>query len=514
MEENQNDIETPKKKSRLIDEINENRNNLSEKVVNGMLWKFGERFCAQIITFIVSILLARLIAPEEYGSISVVIIFITIADVFLSSGFVMALIRKFRVTEVDLCSAFYANLFIALVIYAIIFVSAPALADAFNADDLTWLLRIMALKLPISAINTIQNAIVSRTMRFKMFFFATIIGTLISAVVGLYMAYNDYKCWAIVAQQLTNLTIDTLILMMFVRWFPKLKFSWESIKEMLPFSAKNMGTDLTGSIFNQLNAVVIGIKYSTEDLAYYTKGQQLPNVMSSTVTQALTSVMYPAIAKVFDDTEKVKMAYRKSLRILSFVLFPMLVGLAAVSKEVVDILYTSKWDGMIVYMQIMCIAAIIDVFGALDIVILKALGKAQTTLILEFIKKPIFLLLIFISMYFGVLAIAWCGVLITVLALLVNTTALAKNIHYGLHQKLFDCLFPLISSLLMLVAVLLVGLLPVDNVYIMGCLKVGVGGLVYLLCCLITKNREFFYLTNMILSKVFKKNNENTIKEV
>ncbi len=483
---------------------NVNHKDLENKAFSGVIWKFAERLLAQGITFIVSMILARILSPDDYGAVAIITIFIMIADVFINSGFVMAIIRKKEVTEEQLSSVFYMNLMIATTLYIIIFFTAPLIAKIYDNEPLIWLLRIIALKLPISAYNSVQCAIVSRNMQFKKFFFATLIGTVASAFIGIFMAYKGYGAWSLIAQQLSNLVIDTLCLMVIVRWYPKLMFSWKSIRNILSFSTKNMATDLTGTAFNQLNAFVIGIKYTEADLAYYTKGQQLPNTINNTLTSAVTSVLFPAIAKVSDNVETVKKAERKSLRMMSFLLFPIMVGLAMISREFVLVFFTEKWNNMIIFMQLMSIDAIIGIMGAFDILTLRAIGKSNVALTLELIKKPIFLVSILIAMQYGVLPIAITSLCYSLVALLINTLAIHKYTNYNIFEKIIDCLFPIIASGIMALSVFGVSYLSIDNIYILLSLKIIVGIIVYFGLCLITRNKTFKEMISLTLSKIKK----------
>lgn len=481
-----------------------NNEELKGKVVSGVFWRFLERFLAQGIGFVVSIFLARMLSVEDYGAVAIILIFVNIADVFLSSGFSIALIRKKKLEEKDLTSVFYLNLIISVVLYAIIFFTAPLVEKLFHVEGLTWLLRIIALKLPVSSLNTIQIAIVSSQLRFKMFFFATLGGTLASAVVGITMAYTGFGAWALVAQHLTNLVIDTIILFILLRWYPKWMFSKKSIKEMTPFSLRNMATDLTGTVFNYLNQFVVGIKYTAEDLGYYSKGQQLPQMINTTVSSTMNSVLFPAISKVSEDKEKVKRAVRKSVRTLSFILIPMMAGLAVVSKELVLFLYTDKWLDMVPFMQLVCISVIFDCIGAFDVTSLKAIGKAKATLILEFIKKPICLTMTIVSMFYGVLPIAIAATAYNFIALMINSAAVHKYIGYNFWEKIVDFSFPLLASIVMGGIVYCVKFIPIHNTAILF-IKVGVGIIIYLAACLICRNKTFYELIDSVKKLLSKK---------
>ena len=485
------------------EETQENDSELKGKVVSGVFWRFLERFLAQGIGFIVSIFLARMLSVEDYGAVALILIFVNIADVFLSSGFSIALIRKKKMTEADLSSVFYLNLGIALVLYAIIFFTAPFIETAFRVEGLSWLLRIIALKLPVSALNTIQIAIVTNQMRFKMFFFATLGGTLASAGVGIALAYAGYGAWALVAQHLTNLVIDTIILSVIIRWRPHFIFSKSTIKEMAPFSMRNMGTDLSGQVFNYLNQFVVGLKYTTEDLGYFSKGQQLPNMLNVSIVSTINSVLFPAISRVSNSAEKVKKAVRKSVKTLCFILVPMMVGLAVVSEELTLFLYTDKWSGMVIYMQLMCLTVIFQSIGAFDITALKAIGKTKATLILELINKPICLGLTVVAMFFGVLPIAIAATAYSFVALVVNSVATYKYMHYSFLEKMIDFAYPFVASAIMGGLVYCVKFIPLGNTWLLF-IEIAVGLLVYFLIAFLTKNKVFLELI-ATFKKMFKK---------
>lgn len=484
---------------------------LKQKVMSGVVWRFGEKFLAQGIAFIVSLVLARLLSPEDYGAVAIVLIFVTIADVVLSSGFNMALIQKVNATEEDYSTVFYVNLSLALILYIIVFFLAPFLSELYNLPELTNLIRIIALKLPISSYNTIQIAYISRNMQFKLFFFSTLVGTIISAVVGIVMAYKGCGAYSLAGQQLTNLIIDTSVLFVTVKWKPKFIFSKRSFLSMLPFSIKNMATDMTGTIFNQLNPFIIGIKYSTTDLAYYTKGQQLPSVLNTVISSSLTSVLFPAIAKVSNENEKTKEALRRSIRMTSFILFPIMTGLIVLASSIVTILYTDKWIAIVPYMQLMCVDIIISTIGSLDVITLRAIGKSGVALVLEFIKKPVYLILILVAMNYGVFMLAVAAVCISFIGLSINSVALKKYIKYSFFEKLLDCLYPFIACVLMALVVYSFYLLPVTNLYLKTTICVIVGGMIYVLFALITKNKEFneIYQYIKVLSKKIIKRDTN-----
>ena len=307
---------------------------LKKQIMSGMVWKFAERFIAQGVSFVVSLVLARILMPSDYGIIAIINVFITIADVLLTSGLNTALIQKQDVDELDFSTIFYCNFILGMGLYAILFVAAPFLATAYKMPLLKQAIRVFAIRLPISSFQSIQTAYISRKMDFKRFFFSTIIGTLVSAVVGIVMALKGAGVWALIAQYLTNTIIDTLFLFVTVRWHPRLMFSWKRAKPLIAYGSKVMMTDLIGTIFNNLGDFIVGLRYTTADLAYYTKGKQLPMLLKTNISTALISVLFPGMSQVNDENEKVKILSRQSVRMLSYIIFPLMAGMMVVDDTI------------------------------------------------------------------------------------------------------------------------------------------------------------------------------------
>lgn len=487
---------------------------LDRQVVSGVSWKLAERILAQGISFIVTIILARILTPNDYGLVAMVNIFVSIADIVISSGFTAALIQKKTVSNKDYTTIFYVNLMISVGLYLLLFFLAPAISNMYKMESLTWILRVIALKLPLSAFYAVQSAYVSKNMQFKLFFFSTLFGTVISAIVGIVMAKQGYGVWALVAQQLVCLAINTLVMAVTIKWRPGKTFSKQTIKETYNFGTKIMATDIIGVTFNQLNAFIIGLFYSSEDLAYYSKGQNLPNMVTTITSTSFTSVLFPAIANIADDRKKVKKLLSNTTKILSFILFPILCGMLIVSNEIIAILYTSKWNGMIIFLQIMCIASMVSIIGEFDLIAMKAIGRGGLMLKLEFIKKPLFLAITFIALQFGVVWIAISFIVVNLLALIINSIALKKEINYGFFKKVFDCSNAILLSLVMMFAVYLVGLLPIESMMLNLIVKVAVGILVYFGLAFLTRNKELKSVVSFIKTKIDKKRGKEVKKEM
>lgn len=477
--------------------------NSSNKIVSGMVWRFGEKITAQSVSLIVSIVLARILMPEDYGIVAILNIFIAIAEIFVTSGLGTALIQKKDATQTDFSTLFWCNIVLSMVLYVIVFVASPLIAYFYDMPQLTPVLRVFAIRLPINAINSIQNAYVSRQMDFKKFFFATIIGTIISAGVGISMAYAGYGVWALVGQILTNTVIDTIVLFITIKWRPTFEFSWDSAKPLISYGWKILATDLIGTIFNQLNSFIIGKKYTSKDLAYYTQGRKFPDIINNNISATLCAVLFPAMS-LSTGIEEIKNIRRKCLKMLEYVLFPIMFGLFTVADKLILVLLTEKWVFAIPYVRITCVTAVLGIFGTTLIQEIKAIGRSDITLKIELIKKPIYLLIIVIAMPFGVKAIASTSIIIEVIAFLINVYPVRKFIGFDFKIHLVDALPPLLMSSIMCVFVYLIGkIISVDAI----CLTVQVitGGILYLVLSIVTKNDSFIYMKNIFANKLKKK---------
>ena len=476
---------------------------LKKQIMSGMVWKFAERFIAQGVSFIVSLVLARILMPEDYGVVAIINVFITVADVFLTSGLNTALIQKQDANELDFSTIFYCNLGLGVVLYIILFLLAPWMAAAYHMPILTSAVRVFALRLPISAYQSIQTAYVSRRMDFKRFFFSTIVGTLISAVVGIIMALRGYGVWALIAQYLTNTIIDTLFLAITVRWHPRLMFSWKAAKPLIKYGGKVMLTDLLGTVCNNLGDFIIGARYTSADLAYYTKGKQLPTLIKGNIYTSLISVLFPGMSKINDNDEKVKALSRKSIRVLTYIIYPLMTGLIVVAEPLTIFLYTEKWIAMVPFVWVVCIEAIFSVPGTITLQAVKAMGYSGKMLKAEIIKKPILIISIIFAMRYGVMAIAFTLPLNTLLEFGINGVMAKKTVGYSVIEQIYDCLPATIMSIVMGICVVMAGCIPVGTVALLF-IQILVGVIVYLALSILTKNQEFKALCSLV-NNSFKK---------
>lgn len=470
----------------------------SEKrsVISGLFWKFGERALAQVVSFVVSLVLARLLTPSEYGVVAMVLVFIALADVFAGSGFATGLIQKKDADERDFSTMFYCSLACSVLLYGVIFACAPAIAGFYSEPSLVLILRVFALRIPLSAVNAIQHAYVSRHMLFKRFFYSTLVGAVVSGVVGIVLALLGFGVWALIAQYFVNTMMDAVVLFCTVPWRPRLLFSASSAKGLMRYGWKVLAADLSGTFFGQLRSLVVGKAYTPVDLAFYNRGQQVPNLVMSNVGSALMSVLFPAMSNHADDPAKVKAYCRRSYQALSYLIAPFLMGMAAVAVPLVDVLFSSKWLESVPFLQIMCIDCIIGTLSVVSLQAIKAIGRSDVVLKLEFIKKPVYVVLLFAGMMVNVYAVAITMVVYEVYGAIVNMIQLGKHLNYSVVEQLRDIMPAIALSSLMALVVLVV---PVPGSSILALtLKIAIGASMYIGLSALTKNEAFGYTFRMM----------------
>lgn len=464
-----------------------------DKVFSGLFWKFGERILAQGIAFIISIVLARVLMPSQYGTISMVMIFITFANVFVVSGFSTSLIQKKDATETDFSTIFYCSFVVSLLLYGVLFLGAPLIADFFGMADLCPVLRVLALRIPISSYNSTQHAYVSRHMQFRRFFFSTLVGTILSGVVGITMAYSGFGVWALVAQSLTNAVIDTLVLAITVKWRPRLLFSLTSAKELMSFGWKVLAADFSGTFFEQLRSLIVGKFYSNADLAFYNRGKQFSNLLTDNISASVMSVLFPSLSNYSDDHQQIKNMIRKSLRVLCYIIFPIVFGCVAVADNLVLVLLTEKWKPSIFFIQTLCISGAIGLIGSTSLQTIKAIGRSDILLKLEFIKKPVYLGLLILGVTISVEAVAVTMLAYSVYSTAINAGALRKKLGYTIKEQLKDMQAPFLMSAGMFFVVYMLNWLPFSR-EILLILQILAGGLLYLGCSLWFQVDAYVYL--------------------
>lgn len=467
------------------------------KVLSGVFWSFGERICAQLVTFIVSIVLARILLPEDYGTVTMILVFITIANVFVSNGFGEALIQKKDSNETDFSTIFWTSFIVSVLLYLILFFSAPFIAAFYSTPELCSLLRVFAIKLPISSFSTIQHAYVSKHMQFRKFFFSTLFGTLVSGVIGIVMACNGFGVWAIVFQYLINTTVDTIVLLFTVPWRPRLLYDKASAKVLMKYGWKITMSALISATYSEIRPLLIGKFYTKNELAQFKRGAQFPQLFITNINSAIGAVLFPSMSKVNGDIDKLKALTRKSMRMTSYMIFPLMTGLSIVAKPLVTILLTEKWLPCVPFLQLACITHACQPIQTANCQAIKALGRSGIYLWMEVIKKTVGISILLIVMREGVKAIAISEVFIVLFSVLVSVAPNSRLIKYTPLEQIKDLLPSMLACLVMGLAVFSLAFIPVSPLILLV-LQVFVGIIIYVLLSKLIKIEEFDYLVDLV----------------
>lgn len=473
-------------------------------VFSNFIWRFAERSGAQLVTFVVSIVLARLLMPEDYGTVALVTVFTTIMQVFVDSGLGTALIQKKDADDLDFSSVFYFNFAVCIILYLIMFFAAPHIAVFYKMPELTPVVRVISLTIIISGIKGVQQSFVSRNMLFKRFFYATLGGTIFSAFLGIAMAYAGFGVWAIVVQQLSNTAIDTLILWITVKWRPKLIFSWNRLKGLLGFGWKMLCSALLDTVYNNLRSLLIGKVYSSADLAYYNEGKKFPNLIVTNINTSIDSVLLPAMSKEQDDKDRVKNMTRRSIMVSCYIMAPLMIGLACCASNIVVVVLTEKWLPCVFFLQIFCITYMFYPIHTANLNAIKAMGRSDLFLTLEIWKKVIGLILLLATLFISVKAMAYSLLISTLTSMIINSWPNKKLLDYSFLEQMKDILPSILLAVGMGVSVYLMGVLNLPTLPLL-LIQVVCGGLIYVAGSAIFKLVPFLYLIGIIKPMIQKR---------
>lgn len=503
--------------------------NTKEKTIKGLFWGYMEKLGGEMVSLIVSIVLARLLGPEAYGIIPLITVFTSILNIIVQGGFASALVQKKNADRTDFSTVFYFQLALSFILYMGMFFAAPFIANFYNNSYLTPMVRVLSLTLVIGAVNNVQHAYVSKTMQFKKFFFASFTGTVLSGVIGIVLAFvitsytgnPMYGAWALIAQKLTDQVIDTIFLWFTVKWRPTLAFSLKKLKSLFSFGWKILVSCFIDSIYTNLHTLIIGKTYSSKDLAYYNKGTTYPRIIMSNLNQAIQKVLFPALSSHQENIDKVKNMTRRAMKTSAYLVFPAMMGFAGIAESFIYILLGEKWMAAVPFMWIACFNFAMWPLHTTNLHVIQAMGKSGTFLIMEIIKKISNLLflaagvfaawnLAFESTTDSVIVIALSSVLAEIVCVFVNGWPNKKLIGYGIAQQMKDMLPAVLMTLVMGVAIFAVNLIPfsafISSKFAVAAVKlliqviVGIG--VYLLLSVIFKVESFRYI--IVTAKEFK----------
>lgn len=446
---------------------------VKEDTLKGVKWSVFEKFAVQGIQFVLGIILARLLAPEDYGVVGMLAIFIAVSQTFIDSGFASALIKKQNRTEDDYCTVFYFNFAVAIACYIVLFLCAPWIADFFHTPILCPVLRVQAVSLIINAIMAVQATKLTIEINFRALSLRSILSAVISGIMGIVLAYFGWGVWAIVAQTLTASVINTVFLWIYCKWIPRRPFSRKSFHEMFAYGSKLLASGLINTVYSNLTTLVVGRFFSAKDLGVYNRGTSLPALPVWNINAALQRVLFPILSRYQDDDKQLIGYYRKYIGITSLGLFFLCCLMAAVGRPLVLVLLTNKWEDCIIYLQLFSFSIMFDHLCIINQTLLLAKGKSDLFLRLEIIKKPIFVAILFAAIPFGVLGICISKIVTSQVAVLINTYYTGKFFKFGYWKQIQDFSPFLLTSVLACVPAYLMSFLDWNPIIplLTGCIS-------------------------------------------
>ncbi|MBE5793425.1 MAG: lipopolysaccharide biosynthesis protein [Clostridiales bacterium] len=472
--------------------------NRSGKAASSLLFKLMESFGMQGIAFVVGLVLARRLDAADYGVLGMLMVFIAFSQVFVQSGLNTALIQKKDTDDEDFSSAFWFSLGVAVILYLLLFAFAPLIAALMKRPELAVVLRVLALILIPGALVSIQGAAVARQMLFRRMMLCSLIATVLSGGVGIAMAYAGMRYWALVAQQLTNQVSLAVLLLCFIPWRPKGRFSWQRVSALLRFGWKLLVSSILDTGYMNLRSLVIGLKYNDAALGNFTRGKQFPELVMNAVNGSIQSVMLPVLSEEQDDIPRMKQMMRRSVKSSSFVVLPLMAGLAAVAAPMVTLLIGEKWLPCVPFLQICCIDFAFYPIHTANLQAINAMGRSDVFLKLELIKKSygVAILLIALLCFDTPLAIAWGAAISTLLSAFVNASPNRKLLGYGYLEQMKDILPSVLCALAMFAVVWAMNALTLPPILLLP-LQVIMGVIVYAGLALLTRNDSLPYLLEM-----------------
>jgi len=475
------------------------------KLITSFIWKFLEKGGSQIIQFVVSIILARMLTPSDYGIIALITVFINLANAFVQSGFGAALIQDKDAGDLEFSTIFYFSIFAAFIFYIILFFAAIPISFFYNTPILVKVIRILGITLLFNSIFCIQSAYISKKLNFKKLFYASTITMILSGAIGIFMAYKGFGIWALVGQNLSYSFLIFFVCFIIVEWKPKLLFSFSKLKKLYSYSWKILASNLIGTFCNNLQSLIIGKSYNTTKLGLYNRGQNFPQIISNTLDNSIQTVLFPTFSSRNDDLAYIKDKMRKSISLSAYILLPCIFGMAAVAKPMVYTLLSEKWKDCIIFLQIACIGYAFLPIQTANLTAINAVGRSDIFMKLEIIKRSLTILMLIACVPFGIYALcigqAGCNILFS----FINAFPNKKLLNYHYHEQLEDLLPSLIMSLLMATTIFVFNKIIIFSSLLQLMTDIVVGIFIYIILSVVLRNKSFSYLFETINKK--RKNN-------
>lgn len=478
--------------------------NLKSSAVNGAIWTGVEKFSRQAVQFVIGIILARLLPPEDFGVIGMLAIFIAIAQTFTDSGLSSALIQKKNRTEVDCSTIFFFSTGVGVLFYLLLYAAAPLIADFYNMPILTDVTRVVALSIILSGLTAVQNARLTIELRFRTLSLIAIISMVVTGVTGLALAYSGWGVWALVFQALAGQIVTSICTWYCSRWMPILTFSKDSFKQLWGFGSKLLVSGLINTLYDNLYTLVIGKRFTSAEVGFYNRGNHFALLPAQTVQDMAIKVNYPILAKMQDDDERLLRAYKKLLTVPLYILYPVLVGMAVAAEPLVIVLIGEKWLPCVPIMQVLCIGYMFSPLTHINLNLLYVKGRTDLVLKLEFIKKSIAFLILFATMPFGIIVMVIGRAIYCFIAFSFNCYYTGKILDYG-EWKQLKILLPTFINCAIMAAAVYASMLPFTTPILKLCIGIPVGIIVYLLFSIFTKDAAYLEVKEIVKRKLLRK---------
>lgn len=474
---------------------------LKHKTVSGLLWSFVDTMAGQGITFIVGIILARLLSPREFGLIGMITVFIAVSESFINSGFSSALIRKKNCTDKDFSTVFYFNLVVGILFFIILFFSAPAISRFFDEPELSAILQVLGAVLIIDSLTLIQRTILTKRIDFKLQARISIIASIGSGVVAITMAYYGFGVWALVAQRMIKQGLNSVFLWLWNKWKPLLVFSVESFKELFGFGSKLLVSGLIDTVYRNIYYLVIGKYFSAQELGFYTKANEFKSLPSANLNGIIGRVTYPVLSTLQDDIPRLRNNYQKLIRSIMFITFTLMLGMAAVAEPMIHTLIGAKWEPSIIYLQMLCFVGMMYPLHALNLNMLQVQGRSDLFLKLEIIKKIIAIPTIVIGVIWGIKMMIAGMMVNTLIAYYLNSYWSGRHINYSFSQQVKDILPSFFLALAMGVSVFILGLFLPFIYPINLIIQIVFGALFIFIVSELIHFRDYIFVKQLVLEK-------------
>ena len=474
------------------------------KAAKGMLWVLCEKGATQVLQFAFGVILARLLAPSDYGVIGMLAIFLAISSMFIDSGFGAALIQKKDRTEVDYATVFYFNLIVATFFYILLFLAAPLIAKFYNMPILTNICRVVALGLPLGALCSVHRTRLTIQLNFRLQTIISLVSMITTGSLGIFLAYKGYGVWTMVWQGLLGSLLSTVLLWSLTKWHPVVAFSIESFKHFFSFGWKHLCSSLINCVYGNLYTLVIGKAFGAADIGYYTRANGYAQLPANTVTDTVVRVNFPILAQLQDDRDKLICAYRRLLQTPMFFLVPVAFGLAAVAEPIITVMIGEKWLPCVPYLQVLCFGSIFTPLTFINLNLLYVKGRTDYVLKLELMKKSIAFAIVLLSIPFGIFWMCVGKAVYDVIAFAFNCHYTKKLLNYGLLQQVKEVVPNILNGIVMVVSVRF-AMAPFASPWAKFGVGCSVGALSYIIIAILFKNETFYYVLNMMKVRMEKR---------